>query len=54
VVERTLRAGPCSLDALSAITGLELHAASATLSGMIAAGAVTRLTSGRLERYQLA
>jgi subtilisin family serine protease len=54
VVERTLGAGPCSLDALSAITGLELHAASATLAGMIAAGVVTRLTSGRLERYQLA
>jgi len=53
VVERTLRAGPCSLDALSAITGLELRAAAATLSVMIAAGAVTRLTSGRLERYQL-
>jgi hypothetical protein len=54
VIERTLQGGPCSLETLSAMTGVELRAVAATIRSLLVEGRVTKLTSGRLERYQLA
>jgi subtilisin family serine protease len=53
VVERTLRAGPCSMETLSAITGLDLRVLAGTIRSLIAQQRVFKLTSGRLERFQL-
>jgi hypothetical protein len=53
VVDRTLKTGPASLQTLSAITGLDVQVLSATLHSLIDQGRVVRLTSGRLERFQL-
>ena len=52
VVERTLRAGPCSLETLSAITAINLRALSGTMRSLIEANLVTKLIAGRLERFQ--
>jgi hypothetical protein len=53
VVERTLRGGASSLQTLSAMTGLEVGVLSATLDSLTEEGRVVRLSSGRLERFQL-
>ena len=53
VVERTLKAGAASLQTLSAIIGLEEGVLSATLESLIERERVVRLSSGRLERFQL-
>jgi hypothetical protein len=52
VVKRTLAKGPCSLQSLSAITGLDARIVSASLQALIPK-TVRRLTRGRLERYEL-
>ena len=53
VIERTLQAGAASLQTLSAITGIEEGVLSATLDALIKKEIVVRLSSGRLERFQL-
>ena len=53
VVERTLRAGPCSLQTLSAITGLDVPGLSVLLDDLVHRRVVARLPAGRLERFQL-
>jgi hypothetical protein len=50
VVERRLQEGPAPLQTLSAMTGLDVQVLTDTLGKM---DNVIRLTSGRLERYQL-
>jgi hypothetical protein len=52
-VERTLNAGPASLQTLGATTGIEARALRARLDSLIEKGRVVRLLSGRLERFQL-
>jgi hypothetical protein len=54
-VRRTLHAGPCSLQALAAITGLDLRIVSKIAEEMTSGNnpEVRRLTRGRLERYEL-
>jgi hypothetical protein len=51
VVTRTLARGPCSLQALAAITGLELQVALATVEGL--GDRVRSRPGGRQERYEL-
>jgi hypothetical protein len=53
LMRRTLREGPCSLQALAAITGLELRLVNDTLDLLLSNKEVRRLTRGRLERYEL-
>ena len=52
VVTRTLARGPCSLQALAAITGLEPRVASSIVEGLVPE-TVRHLRGGRLERYEL-
>jgi hypothetical protein len=54
VVNRTLKAGAASFQTLGATTGLEARVLRATLDSLIEDEQVVRLTSGRLERFQLA
>ena len=53
VVRQDLREGPCSLQTLAAISGLDLRLVSHSLDALVANGEVRRLTRGRLERYEL-
>lgn len=55
LVRRTLREGPCSLQALAAITSLDLRVVSYTLEELsdCRPPEVRRLRRGRLERYEL-
>jgi hypothetical protein len=48
----TLSEGPCSMQALAAITGLELRFVSENLDHLVEAGKVRRLPRGRLERFE--
>jgi len=50
---RTLRDGPCSLQALAAITGLDFGVVSSTITELQANGTVRPLPRGRLERFEL-
>jgi hypothetical protein len=52
-VRRSLREGPCSLQALAAITGLDLRVANNSLDRLFRKGEIRRLARGRLERYEL-
>jgi hypothetical protein len=52
LVMDTLSEGPCSMQALAAITGLELRFVSENLDHLVEAGKVRRLPRGRLERYE--
>jgi hypothetical protein len=53
IIRQALREGPCSLQTLAAITGLELRLVSHSLDLLLAEREVRRLTRGRLERYEL-
>jgi len=53
VVQRTLAGGPCSLQALAAISGLDFGVVGATVADLEGQGRVRRLPRGRLERYEL-
>jgi hypothetical protein len=53
LVEETLHEGPASLQTLSAITGLEGRVLSTILERMAENNRVVRLSTGRLERFQL-
>jgi hypothetical protein len=55
LIRRTLADGPCSIQSLSAITGLDLLVVTATLEALMpeTAPEVRRLPRGRLERYEL-
>ncbi len=53
VIRRALHDGPCSLVALTGITGLAPTLVSANLRELIAADEVRCLTRGRFERYEL-
>ncbi len=52
-IERRLKEGPASQQTLGAMTGLDAQVLAAILDSMIKDKHVVRLTSGRLERYQL-
>ncbi|HEX5716650.1 MAG TPA: CHAT domain-containing protein, partial [Thermoanaerobaculia bacterium] len=54
LVTRTLGGGPCSLQALAAITGLDFGVVSSTIAALQADGKVRALPGGRLERFELA
>jgi hypothetical protein len=54
MIREALVEGPCSLQTLAAITGLELRLLSEMLAKLETKGAVRHLTRGRLERYELA
>lgn len=53
LVERTLLDGPCSLQTLAAITGLDFGVVAATIAEMQADNTVRPLPRGRLERFEL-
>lgn len=53
VVKRDLKEGPCSLQTLAAISGLDPRLVNDSLNKLVAGGEVRRLTRGRLERYEL-
>jgi hypothetical protein len=53
MIREALVEGPCSLQTLAAITGLELRLLSEMLASLETKGAVRHLTRGRLERYEL-
>jgi len=53
VIRKTLQNGPCGLQALAAITGLEPRLVSGILDVLLAEHEVRRITRGRLERYEL-
>jgi hypothetical protein len=52
-VQRALRVGPASFQTLGASTGLDARALWTTLDSLLKKEEVIRLTSGRLERFQL-
>jgi hypothetical protein len=55
LVRHTLRGGPCSFQALAAITGLDLRVVDRTIDGLLnqSPPVVRRLSRGRLERFEL-
>jgi hypothetical protein len=53
VIRQTLKEGPCALQTLAAITGLEPWLVSTSLDVLLSEGEIRRLTRGRLERYEL-
>jgi hypothetical protein len=53
LVRSILAAGPCSLQSLAAISGLDLRLVGQSLDVLLANNEVRRLTRGRLERYEL-
>lgn len=53
LIRQTLKEGPCALQTLAAITGLEPRLVSTSLDVLLGEGEVRRLTRGRLERYEL-
>ena len=53
LVRRALDDGPCSLQTLAAITGLDLMVADGTLKALIERRRVRRLRRGRLDLYEL-
>lgn len=53
LVTRTLLEGPCSLQALAAITGLDFGVVSSTIQDLQKDGKVRALPRGRLERFEL-
>jgi hypothetical protein len=53
VLERTLEGGPCSLQTLAAITGIDPRSVSGPLRDLIEDGMVVKLPGGRLDRFEL-
>src|SRR5262249_10150140 len=53
VLVRTLEGGSCSLQTLSAITGIDPRSVAGPLRELISSGRVVKLPGGRLDRFEL-